>query len=156
MNFFLNREILASPLKKKESLPLKIKVVQVTSFCLTSFPMLRVMPAMKSLTFPQYTPFFTRTRKFCLRLAVLNFFSFLRLKCSYIVISPTEPCNATKQNVRLSTVKTHYFISFILFLSSSTQKQPLGGVLHKSCSATVVKPIKKFDQKIPQKSSIFH
>ena len=68
------RNISLTPQKKKESLPLKIKVVQVTSFCLTSFPMLRVMPAMKSLTFPQYTPFFTRTRKFCLRLAVLNFF----------------------------------------------------------------------------------
>ena len=27
--------------------------------------------------------FFIRTSKFCLRLAVLNFFSFLRLKCSY-------------------------------------------------------------------------
>ena len=26
--------------------------------------------------------FFTRTSKFCLRLAVLNFFSFLRLECS--------------------------------------------------------------------------
>ena len=31
----------------------------------------------------KYTLFFVRTSKFCLRLAVLNFFSFLRLKCSY-------------------------------------------------------------------------
>ena len=29
-----------------------------------------------------HTFFFIRTSKFCLRLAVLNFFSFLRLKCS--------------------------------------------------------------------------
>ena len=115
------RNISLTPQKKKESLPLKIKVVQVTYFCLTSFSMLRVMPAMKSLTFPQYTLFFIRTSKFCLRLAVLKFFPFLRLKCSYIVlISPTEPCNATKKNARMSTIKTHYFISFILFLSSST------------------------------------
>ena len=32
-------------------------------------------------------------------------------------ISSTELCNATKKNVRLSTIKTQYFISFILFLS---------------------------------------
>ena len=30
----------------------------------------------------KYTLFFIRTNKFCLRLAVLNFFSFLKLKCS--------------------------------------------------------------------------
>ena len=39
-------------------------------------------------------------------------------------ISPTEPCNATKKNVRVSTVKTHYFIPYILFLSSSAHRQP--------------------------------
>ena len=97
--------------------------------------------------------FFIRTSKFCLSLAVLNYFSFLRLKCSkFAFISPTEPFNATKKNVRLSTIKTHYFISFILFLSSSAHRQPLGGVLQKSGSATVLKPIKKY----LQMSSIFH
>ena len=56
-----------------------------------------------------YTLFFITTSKFCLRLAVLNIFSFLRLKCSeFVLISPTEPCNATKKNVRLSTIKTHF------------------------------------------------
>ena len=30
----------------------------------------------------QYTLFFIRTSKFCLGLAALNFFSFLKLKCS--------------------------------------------------------------------------
>ena len=39
--------------------------------------------------------------------------------------------------------ETHYFISFILFLSSSAHKQSLGGVLQKIGSATVLKPIKK-------------
>ena len=93
-----------------------------------------------------------RTSKFCLRLAVLNFFSILRLKCSkFVVISPTEPSNATKKNVRLSTIKTHYFIFFILFLSSSTHKQPLGGVLQKNwfCSCA------KANQKIPAKEFNF-
>ena len=56
---------------------------------------------------------FIRTSKFCLRLTVLNFLSFLRLKCcEFVPISLTEPCNTTKKNVRLSTIKTLYFISF--------------------------------------------
>ena len=80
-----------------------------------------------------YTLFFIRIRKFCLKLAVLN--------------SLTEPCNATKKNARLSTIKTYYFISFIFFLFSSAHRQPLGGVLQKSCSATVLKPIKKIPAK---------
>ena len=64
-------------------------------------------------------------------------------------ISPTEPCNATKSNVRLSIIKTHYFISYILFLSSSAHRQPLGGVLQKSGSPTVLNPIKKYLQRSP-------
>ena len=48
--------------------------------------------------------------------------------------------------------KTHYFISFILFLSSSAHRQPLGGALQKSGSATVLKPIKKY----LQRNSIFN
>ena len=101
----------------------------------------------------RYTLFFIRTNKFCLSLAVLNYFSFLRLKCSkFAFISPTEPFNDTKKNVRLSTMKTHYFISFILFLSSSAHREPLGGVLQKTGSATVLKPTKK----CLQRSWIFH
>ena len=97
--------------------------------------------------------FFMRTSRFCLRLAVLNIFSFLRLKCSeFVLISPTEPCNATKKNVRLTTRKTPHSISFILFLSSSAHRQRLGGVLQKSCSAIVLKSIKKY----LQKSSLFY
>ena len=84
--------------------------------------------------------FLIRTSKFCLRLAVLNFFHFWGWN---VLISPTEPCNATKKNVRLSTIKAHYFISFILFLSNSPHRQPLGGVLQKISFATVLKPIKK-------------
>ena len=71
------------------------------------------------------------------------------LICYYF---PIEPCNATKKNIRLSTMKTHYFISFICFLSSSAHRQPPGGVLQKTGSATVLKPIKKY----LQRSSIFH
>ena len=63
-----------------------------------------------------------------------------------------ELCNATKKTVRMSTIKTHYFISFILFLSSSAHRQPLGGVLQKIGSAAVLRPIKKY----LRKSSIFH
>ena len=88
-----------------------------------------------------------------MRLAVLNYFWFSWLKCSeFVLISPTEPCNATEKNVRLSAIKTHYFISFILFLSSSAHRKPLGGVLRKIGSATVLKPIKKY----LERSSIFH
>ena len=93
-----------------------------------------------------------RTSKFCLRLAVLNFFSILRLKCSkFVVISPTEPSNATKKNVRLSTIKTHYFIFFILFLSSSTHRQALGGVVQKKWFCNCAKA----NQKIPAKEFNF-
>ena len=94
------------------------------------------------------TLFFIWTSKFCLRLAVLNFFfSFLRLKCSYF---PTEPCNATKKNVRVSTIKTRHFISLILFPLCSAHR--LRGVLQKIGSGTVIKPIKKY----LRRSSIFH
>ena len=89
--------------------------------------------------------FFVRTSKFCLRMAVLDFFSFLRLKCSQFVVSPTEPCNPTKKNARLSTIKTHYFTSFILFLSSSAHRQPLGGVLRKKRFCNFA----KINEKIP-------
>ena len=96
--------------------------------------------------------FFIRTSKFYLRLAVLIFFQFLRLKSSYFVlISPTEVCNGTKKNVRLSTIKTRYFIFLVLSLSSSAHRQPLGVVPQKIGSATVLKPIKKY----LQRSSIF-
>ena len=43
-------------------------------------------------------------------------------------------------------MKTPYFISFIIFLSSSTHRQPLGRVLQKIGSATVLKPIKIYLQ----------
>ena len=75
---------------------------------------------------------------------VLNLFLFPRLTL------------AMSQRRRIkSTIKIHYFISFILFLSSSAHRQPLGGVLQKSHSVTVLKPIKKFDQKIPAKEFNF-
>ena len=74
------------------------------------------------------------------------------LICSYF---PYEPCNTTKKNARLSTIKANYFSSFILFLSSSAHRQSLGGVLQKSRSSTVLKRIKKFDQKIPAKELNF-
>ena len=100
--------------------------------------------------------FFIRTSKCCLRLAVINFFFIFEanmlLICSYF---PNWTLQCQKKNVRLSTIKTHYFISSILFLSSSAHRQPLGGVLQKSRSATVLKPIKKFDQKILAKRAQF-
>ena len=86
-----------------------------------------------------YILFFIRASKFCLSVAVL-FVIFV----IFVLISPTEPCNTTKKNIRLSTIKIHYFISLIFFLSSSARRQPLGGVLQKIGSATVLKPIKKY------------
>ena len=92
--------------------------------------------------FVKYTLSFIRTSKFCLRLAVLNFFfHFWGWNVLNLFFFP-----------RLSAIKTRYFISFILFLSSSAHRQPLGGVLQKTGSATVLKPIKKY----LQMSSIFH
>ena len=89
---------------------------------------------------PVHTLFFIRTSNFCLRLAVLIFF--FHIWGWNVLHFLTEPCNATKKNVRLSTIKTHYFIPFILFLSSSAHRQPPGGVLQKIDSATVLRPIK--------------
>ena len=81
------------------------------------------------------------------------FFSFLKLKCSwFVLISPNEPCNATEKNIRLSKIKTHHFISSILFPSSSAHRQPLGGVLQKIGPAIVLKSIKKY----LRRSKIFH
>ena len=134
------------------------------SFCTTSYCLnyINVYWELEQRKFQQYskrlaklgyTLFFIRTSKFCLRLTVLNYFSFLRLKCSqFVLICPTGPWNGTKKNARLSSMKTHYFISFILFLSSSTHRQPLGGVLQKLDSATVLNPVKKY----LRRSSIIH
>ena len=96
--------------------------------------------------------FFMRTSRFCLRLAVLNIFSFLRLKCSeFVLISPTEPCNATKKNVRLSTIKTlfHFFHSFSF--KQRTQAATGRCSTKKRFSNCAIKPIKKY----LQRSSIF-
>ena len=67
-------------------------------------------------------------------LAVLFFFFLIFETEMFLICSNflTETCNATKKNVRLSTIKTHNFLSFILFLSSSARRQPLWGVLQKS------------------------
>ena len=93
----------------------------------------------EKMTYWYITIFFLiRIRKFCLMLAVLNFL--------------TEPCNATKKNARLGAIKAYYLISFIFFLLSTAHRQPLGGVLQKSCSATVLKPIKKY----LQRNSVVH
>ena len=92
--------------------------------------------------------FFIRTSKFCLRLAVLNFFHFWGWNVLNLFLLPR--LNFAMPQRRMS--ETHYFISFILFLSSSAHRQPLGGVLRKSRSATVLKPIKKY----LQTSSVFH
>ena len=89
--------------------------------------------------------FFIRTSTFCLRLAVLYFFFFSRLKCSYF---PDWTLQCHKEECQTAYNKnTLNFISFILFLSSSAHRQPLGGVLQKNSSPTVLKPIKKIPAK---------
>ena len=92
-----------------------------------------------------YTLFFYKNLYILFEASCSSFFFIFEttmfLICSYF---PTETCNATKKNVRLSTIKTHDFISFILFLSSSAYRQAMGGVLRKVGSATVLKPITKY------------
>ena len=63
------------------------------------------------------------------------------LSCSYF---PDWTLQCYKDDVRLSAIKAHYFISFILFPSSRAHRQPLGGILKKIGSATVLKPVKTF------------
>ena len=75
-------------------------------------------PFPKNPLFSLVHSFFIRASKFYLRLAVLICFHFWGWN---VLISPTELCNATKKNIRLSTTKTHYFTSFILFLSNSAK-----------------------------------
>ena len=56
--------------------------------------------------------FFIKTSKFCLRLAVLNFFSFLRLKCSYF---PDWTLQCHKEEFQTEYNKNtlfHFFHSF--------------------------------------------
>ena len=94
--------------------------------------------------------FFISTSKFCLRLAVLIFFIFeaeMFFICSYF---PDWTLQGHKEECKTDTIKIHYFISFILFLSSSAYRQPLGDVLQKIGSATA-----KTNQKIPAKEFNF-
>ena len=97
---------------------------------------------------------YIRTSKFCLRLAVLKFFSFLRLKCSNLFLF--AQLNLAMPQRRMSDwvgmIKIH---CFILFLSGSTHdmtymschRQPLGGVLQKNWFCNCAKT----NQKIPMK-----
>ena len=96
----------------------------------------------------QLHSFFLRTSKLCFRLAVLNLFYFR--DWNVLTLSLFPQMNLAMPQRRIS--ETHYFISFILFLSSSAQRQPLGNVLQKIGSATVLKPIKQY----LRRSSIFH
>ena len=70
--------------------------------------------------FNVYTLFFyIGTSKFCLRLAVLTFFSFLRLKCSYFVLIYSTYFIVLIYSIYssyfISTIKTHFFIFFSFF-----------------------------------------
>ena len=62
------------------------------------------------------------------------------LSCSNF---PDWTLECHKEECRTEYYKNTLFISFILLLSSSALRQPLGGVLQKSGSATALKPIKK-------------
>ena len=82
----------------------------------------------------------------------LIFFHFWGSSVLNLFLFPRMNLAMPQKNVSLSTIKTHNFISFILFLWSRAHMQPLGGVLQKIGSATVLKPIKKY----LRMSSIFH
>ena len=97
--------------------------------------------------------FFIRTSKFCLKPAVLNFFFIFEtemfLICSYFA-DWTLQCH--REECQTEYNKNTLFHFFHFFLSSSVHRQTLGDVLQKSRSATVLKPIKNYQQQ----SSIFH
>ena len=88
--------------------------------------------------------FYIRTSKFCLRLAVLNFFHFWGWNVLNLFLFPRLNLQCHKEECQTEYNKTHYFISFILFFSSSAYRQLLKAVLQKIGSATVLKPIKKY------------
>ena len=97
--------------------------------------------------------FFIKTSKFCLRLAVLNFFHFWGWNVLNLFLFPHWTLQYHKDECQTEYNKNIlYFISFILFLSSSAHIQPLGVALQKSGSATVLEPIKKYLKRSP----IFH
>ena len=98
---------------------------------------------------------FTKKNKLsrvCIRFSVWERFHFWDWNVLDLFLFPRLNLEMPQRRMSLSTIKTHYFISFIFFLSSSAHRQPLGGVLQKIGSATVLKPIKKY----LQRSSIFH
>ena len=68
--------VLLSPPSSSSLLLLLISPMFVFGLNLNGFKELEAVPR------GVLSSFFVRTSKFCLRLAVLNFFSFLRLKCS--------------------------------------------------------------------------
>ena len=96
---------------------------------------------------PYYTLFFIRTSKFCLRLAVLIFFfHFWGWNVLNLFLFPR--LNLVIPQRRMSDwVQEKQTISFILFPSSSAHRQPLGDVLQKIGSPTVLKAIKKIPAK---------
>ena len=76
-----------------------------------------------SISIILYTLFFyIRTSKFCLRLAVLIFFHFSDWNVLNLFLFPQLNL-AIPQRMPDSTIKTHYFISFIPFLSSSAYRR---------------------------------
>ena len=70
------------------------------------------------------------------------------LICSYF---PTEPCNAKKKNVRLSTIKTHYFTFFIISFFKQRTQAATGrcSTKYRFCNCA------KTNQKIPAKEFNF-
>ena len=91
-----------------------------------------------------YTLFLWEPVNFVWAWLFLIFFHFWGWNILNFFLFPQMNLAMPQKNVRLNTVKTHYFISFILLLSSSAHRQPLGDVLQKIGSAPVVKPIKKY------------
>ena len=99
--------------------------------------------------------FFIRTSKFCLRLVAINFFHFSGWNVLNSFLFPELNLAMPQRRMSDWVQEKHYLIFFILFLSGSAHRQPLGSVLQKSRSATVLKPIKKFDKKATAKDFNF-
>ena len=86
--------------------------------------------------------FFIRTSKYCLKLAVLDFFfclfHFWGSNVLNLFLFPRLPLQCHKDKCQTEYNKNTLFH----FLQAVQNRRPLGGVLQKIGSATVLKPIK--------------
>ena len=91
-----------------------------------------------------YTFFSIRTSKFCLRLAVLNFFSFLRLKCSYFP-DWTLQCHKEECQTEYNKNTLLHFFHYFSFKQRTKAATGRCSTKNRCCNCA------KTNQKIPAK-----